>query len=107
MPELTRPNPPDVELTLKKAKEELGLSFGYIDTKLPKELSSVNIVGTGYYITWYEFEDSENEKVSTRYVLFPFDKVLIIHRARRYVAGKEVKESKDLKIVPAFGKYAP
>ncbi len=107
MPELTYPSPPDIKLTLKKAKEDLGLSFGYVSAKVTKELTGVSMAEAGYYITWLEFEDSENEKVTVRYVLFPFDKILIIHSIRRYFADVVLKESEDLKIMPAFGKWLP
>lgn len=107
LPELTYPNPPDIEVTLRKAKEELGLSFGYANPKVNKELTGVSMAEVGYYVTWLEYEGSENEKVTLRYVLFPFDKVMIIHTLRRYLTDGTLEESEEIRIMPAFGKCLP
>ena len=107
MPELTYPKPPDIKITLERAKKELGLSFGYANAKIAKELGGVVMAEVGYYVTWLGFEESENEKAVVRYVLFPFDKVLIAHRVSHRIDKGALKTSEKLEISPAFGRCIP
>ena len=96
-----------MEATLKKAREEKGLSFGFAGQKTASEVGFSKMPEVGYYITWFERTSSDSAKSSIRYVFFPFDKILIVYRISKRLIQGEVKEEERFEIFPAYGRWLP
>ncbi len=95
--------PPRVEDTLRKAREEGGLSFGYAGIQTPREWAGKSVAEVGYYVTWVR----KGEKTVVRYLLFPFDKVLVVHEVSRKCVNEVEERSEKLEILPAYGTWLP
>ncbi len=105
--EVEFPEVPNAEESIEKARKENGLSFGYAGGKVSGKLGSLNLPEVGYYITWYERRMVDDRKISIRYVLFPFDKILIVHMVMRYSFGGSLRDEEKLEVLPAYGAWMP
>jgi hypothetical protein len=101
------PRVPDARESIEKARKENGLSFGYAGEKISSKLGTLNLPEVGYYITWFERKIVDDRKISIRYVFFPYDKILIVHRIMRYSLGGSVRDEEKLEVLPAYGTWMP